>query len=91
MNTTRARDACPVGRDDDRGVTSTEDHSPVRLTQRGSLLLLDHCARLERLTGASRRSARERLEAELGSDLAKRLLGSLCGDGSSGPAAGPAV
>jgi hypothetical protein len=79
------------GANDDRGVTAIDDHAPVRLTRRGSLLLLDHCARLERLTGASRRSARERLEAELGPDLAKRLLGSLCGDGSSGPAAGPAV
>jgi hypothetical protein len=79
------------GANDDRGVTATDDLSPVRFTRRGSLLLLDHCASLERLTGASRRSARERLEAELGPDLAKRLLGSLCSDGSSGHAAGPAV
>jgi hypothetical protein len=58
---------------------------------RGSLLLLDHCARLERLTTAGRRSARERLEAELGPDLARRLLGSLCGDAPQGRAAGSPV
>ncbi len=58
---------------------------------RGSLLLLDHLARLERLTGGRRRSARERLEAELGPDLARRLLGSLCADTGQGQAAGSAV
>ena len=55
-------------------------HSVLEPGGRGSLLLLDHCARIERLTGNRGRSARERLEAELGSDLARRLLGTLCRD-----------
>lgn len=46
---------------------------------RGDLLLLDHCARLERMTGAGGRTARERLEARLGNELTRVLLGSLCG------------
>jgi hypothetical protein len=50
-------------------------HRPAR----GSELLLDHCARLDRLTTSARRSARQRLEAELGGDLTRALLGSLCG------------
>lgn len=59
-------------------------HGVLEPAGRGSLLLLDHCARLERLTGnRGRRSARERLEAELGSDLARRLLGTLCRDAGS--------
>lgn len=45
---------------------------------RGDLLLLDHCARLERMTGVDGRSARERLEAQLGNELTRALLGSLC-------------
>ena len=48
--------------------------------RRGSALLLDHCARLARLTDREERSARERLEAVVGSDLVRLLLGSLCGD-----------
>ena len=62
----------------------------MRPLGRGTALLLDHCARVERLTSARRRSARERLEAELGSDLAQRLLGSLCGEAER-PAAGSPV
>jgi hypothetical protein len=62
-------------------------HGVLEPAGRGSLLLLDHCARLERLTGNRGRSARERLEAELGSDLARRLLGTLCRD--SGPGRRP--
>ena len=50
-----------------------------RPSGRGSWLLLDHCARLERMTGAGGRSARERLEAQLGNELTRMLLGSLCG------------
>jgi hypothetical protein len=51
----------------------------IRAAERGSLLLLDHCARLERLTTRTRLSARERLEAELGGELTRALLGTLCG------------
>lgn len=51
----------------------------LRPTGRGDLLLLDHCARLERMTGANGRSARERLEAQLGNELTRVLIGSLCG------------
>ena len=52
---------------------------------RGSGLLLDHCARLERLTASGGRSARERLEAELGDELTRVLLGSLCRSASGQP------
>ena len=49
----------------------------ARPAVRGNVLLLDHCARLERMTGVGGRSARERLEAQLGNELTRVLLGSL--------------
>ena len=40
--------------------------APARLRARGAALLLDHCARLERLIGRRAPSSRERLEALIG-------------------------
>jgi hypothetical protein len=48
---------------------------------RGTSLLLGHFALLERLAASRRPSARERLEAKLGSELTRALLGSLGADG----------
>lgn len=45
----------------------------------GIALLVEHLAALGRFDDA-RPSARERLEEELGSELARRLLGALTGD-----------
>ncbi len=47
---------------------------------RGTRLLLEHCARLERLTSGASASASERLERRLGRELAARLRLALCGD-----------
>ena len=41
--------------------------------------LLDHCARVSR-SGQAKPNARERLEAALGGELARRLVGALAGD-----------
>ena len=56
----------------------TRDHQLRR--PRGSALLLRHCEQLERLTGGVEDEASERLEAALGSELARVLLGALCRD-----------
>jgi len=55
------------------------------MRRRGSALLLDHCHRLERLTGPEGRAARERLEIAVGSDLVRVLLAALVGDHGLGP------
>jgi hypothetical protein len=47
---------------------------------RGSTLLLRHCAQLERLTDGEEPNAAERLDAVLGSELARVLVGALSGD-----------
>jgi hypothetical protein len=41
--------------------------------------LLEHCTRVNRL-GDARPHARDRLEAALGGELARRLVGALAGD-----------
>jgi hypothetical protein len=48
--------------------------------QRGSRLLLAHCARLEVTAAVTRPTARERLEATLGRELTRVLIGALAGD-----------
>jgi hypothetical protein len=48
--------------------------------RRGTRLLLEHCAQLQRLTSGQGRSARERLETALGADLVRVLLSGLTGD-----------
>jgi hypothetical protein len=48
--------------------------------RRGSGLLLDHCARLHRMTGAARPSAGTRLEKALGRRLTRVLIAGLAGD-----------
>jgi hypothetical protein len=50
------------------------------LRRRGTFLLLDHFARLERLGASERARPKERLESRLGPDLARRLVRSLAGD-----------
>jgi hypothetical protein len=60
--------------------TANEIGGSVR---RGTTLLIDHCSRLDRLTGGSRRPARpgqERLEGLIGPDLAGGLVRALSGD-----------
>ena len=47
--------------------------------RRGADLLLEHCASLQRLD-ESRRSVDDRLEQELGSELAELLVRALAGD-----------
>lgn len=54
---------------------AAESHSP----DRGALLLLEHCAALERFD-AARPQAFERLEEILGGELARRLVIALAGD-----------
>jgi hypothetical protein len=46
---------------------------------RAASRLLDHCARLS-AGAAAKPQARERLEAALGGELARRLIGALAGD-----------
>jgi hypothetical protein len=46
---------------------------------RGTPLLLEHCERIDRLTAGTRPSARARLAAQVGEELARTLLGALCG------------
>jgi hypothetical protein len=48
--------------------------------RRGNRLLLAHCARLESLIAARRPTARERLDAALGEELARALIVALAGD-----------
>ena len=48
-------------------------------TARGSLLLLEHCAAMNRFD-ASRPSARARLERAVGGKFAHMLVGALTGD-----------
>ena len=48
-------------------------------TRRGGVLLLEHCAAIDRLE-AARPHAYARLEDELGGRLARLLLGALTGD-----------
>lgn len=55
--------------------------------RRGSHLLLVHCARLQRITAPARPTAKERLEAALGAELARALLGALSGSHSRQPPA----
>lgn len=60
--------------------TSNEIGEPVG---RGTALLVDHCSRLDRARGGSRRPARpgrERLERLIGPDLAGGLVRALSGD-----------
>jgi hypothetical protein len=50
---------------------------------RGTALLIDHCRRLDCLTGRTRcpaRPSRERLERRIGADLAGGLVQALSGD-----------
>ena len=49
--------------------------------------LLEHGATLNRVTAADRLTARTRLESELGSELAGRLLGALSRRGGNRPLA----
>jgi hypothetical protein len=53
-----------------------EDSQKLRATERGAGLLMEHCAALERLE-IVRISARARLEASLGDDLTRLLVGAL--------------
>jgi hypothetical protein len=53
-----------------------ENTPAVPARERGSSLLLEHCAALDRLELA-RASARARLEAALGDDLTRLLVGAL--------------
>jgi hypothetical protein len=54
----------------------TEDPQGVRSHERGSTLMMEHFEALERLD-RSRVSARARLEAALGDDLTRLLVGAL--------------
>jgi hypothetical protein len=67
----------------DAGRASVDNESAVNETPptdgKAVSRLLDHCARLSGLADAPPR-ARERLEAALGGELARRLLGALAGD-----------
>jgi hypothetical protein len=54
----------------------TEHPQGVRSHERGSTLILEHFEALERLD-RSRASARARLEAALGDDLTRLLVGAL--------------
>ena len=49
----------------------------------GTYRLLAHCARLVRVEGTPRASARARLERELGGDFARQLVGALVPEGRS--------
>jgi len=51
---------------------------------KGADLLLEHCATLDRL-GENRSPADDRLEQELGSKLAQRLVRALAGDHRARP------
>lgn len=42
--------------------------------------LLDHCSCVSRLAQGEEHNARERLEAAVGGELARRLVGALAGD-----------
>jgi hypothetical protein len=53
-----------------------DDSHDLLARERGSGLILEHCAALDRLEEA-RASARSRLEAALGDDLARLLVGAL--------------
>jgi hypothetical protein len=53
-----------------------EESHDMRAHERGSGLILEHCAALDRLEIA-RASARSRLEAALGDDLTRLLVGAL--------------
>jgi hypothetical protein len=50
----------------------------------GMSRLLDHCEAIGRVTNAGPASARARLENELGSELARRLVGALVRRGGRG-------
>ncbi len=52
--------------------------------RKGADLLLEHCATLDRL-GENRPHADDRLEQELGRNLAQRLVRALAGDHRAGP------
>jgi hypothetical protein len=45
--------------------------------------LVDHCEALGRVTGGQDSSARRRLEGEIGSELARRLIGALARRGAA--------
>jgi hypothetical protein len=62
-----------------------EDPQDMRALERGSGLIFEHFAALERLDGA-RASARARLEAALGDDLTRLLVGALTTGERSGVA-----
>jgi hypothetical protein len=64
---------------------SQNRHTPRR---RGSALLLHHCAVLERIVTDERVSARHRLEAALGQELAALLLRGLGGAQRPRPSVG---
>ena len=49
--------------------------------------ILDHCETLGRVTGERRATALLRLEGELGTELAKRLVGALARGGRPAPLA----
>jgi hypothetical protein len=53
-----------------------DDSQEMRALERGSGLVIEHCAALERLD-VVRASARARLEASLGDDLTRLLVGAL--------------
>jgi len=53
---------------------------PRSLRSRGTALLLDHCARLDRLLASEPPRPRERLDSSLGPDLSRLLVRSLAGD-----------
>jgi hypothetical protein len=50
---------------------------PTPRTDRGTHLIVAHCASVGRLTGPGGSSARRRLERALGNDLARLLVGAL--------------
>jgi hypothetical protein len=52
---------------------------PAPREGRGAALLLEHCAALAQLTAEPRPPAGERLAAELGPELARRLVDALAG------------
>ena len=52
-------------------------HASRSRTRVGLVRLVEHCDTLGRVTAAERATARARLEGELGSDLARLLVGAL--------------
>jgi hypothetical protein len=54
--------------------------SPQQVGGQGAPRLLRHCDALARVTSSERPSARDRLELELGCELARLLVDALSGD-----------